>query len=71
MNITESIARQIGVEVAVFLSKTPEIQVYFNSSMNKYQWRDGRFIETASVWDNISYSTRQEMVTALKKLGSS
>jgi len=66
MNITESIAKEISFEVTEFLRKTPEIQVYANSNINQYQWRDGRFIETSDVWNNPSYDTRQEMRIALK-----
>ena len=66
MNITESIAKEISFEVAEFLRKTPEIQVYANSSINQYQWRDGRFKETCDVWENESYDTRGEMRAALK-----
>jgi hypothetical protein len=66
MNITESIAKEISFEVAEFLRKTPEIQVYANSNINQYQWRDSRFTETSDVWNNPSYDTRQEMRVALK-----
>lgn len=66
MNITESIAKEISFELAEFLRKTPEIQVYANSNINKYQWRDGRFAETSDVWNNPSYDTRTEMRKALK-----
>lgn len=66
MNIIESIAKEISNDVADFLIKTPEIQVYANSNINQYQWRDGRFFDTSDVWNNPSYDTRLEMREALK-----
>lgn len=64
MNITESIAKEISLELVEFLRKTPEIQVYAN--INQYRWRDGRYTETADVWSNPSYNTRAEMRQVLK-----
>jgi len=65
MNITESIGQEIGQDVASFLKKTPEIQIYANSNINRYQWRDGRYKETCDVWSNEDYASRMEMRTAL------
>ena len=65
MNITESIGKEIGIGVSEFLSKTPEIQIYANTNSNRYQWRDGRYIDTCDVWGNEDYASRGEMKTAL------
>ena len=65
MNITESIGQEIGQGVATFLKNTPEIQIYANSSINRYQWRDGRFKDRCDVWNNEDYATRMEMKNAL------
>lgn len=65
MNITVAIGKEIGVGVSQFLDKTPEIQVYANSNIHAYQWRDARKKETCDVWENESYDTRGEMRSAL------
>lgn len=65
MNITSEIGKEMGADVSRFLEKTPEIQVYANANLYKYQWRDGRFLTTSDVWKNKSYDTRAEMRNAL------
>lgn len=67
MNITESIGKEIGVEVSNFLKKTPEIQIYANHNINRYQWMDGRFKETCDVWENEDHASRCEMKDVLMK----
>ena len=67
MNITEQIGLEIGNGVNVFLNKTPEIQVYANSSTDAYQWRDGRFKETHDVWCNKDYKSRGKLKVAIMK----
>lgn len=61
MNITESIATDIGGSIQVILGNTPEIQVYANSNINQYQWCDRRFRKTSDQWNNKSYDTRLEI----------
>ena len=58
MNITEQIGLEMGDEITSFLNKTPEVQVYANSSTDTYQWRDGRFENTCDVWENQDYKSR-------------
>jgi hypothetical protein len=67
MNVTASIGIEIGVGVSEFLEATPEVQIYANANIIKYQWRDGRFKETSDVWQNENYDTRGEMKEALMK----
>ncbi len=61
MNITKSIGDELGVKVSHFLNKTPEIQIYANISIDRYQWRDGRYRETCDVWSNKNYKSRLDI----------
>lgn len=63
MNITNSIARQIGGEIEVLIKENSEIQFYANDNVNSYQWRDSRFSNTKDVWKNNQSDTRQELIT--------
>lgn len=69
MNITESIAKQIGGEIENLINNTPEIQIYENSNINSYQWRDSRFEETEDVWKNRKNDakTEEELIEILKR----
>jgi hypothetical protein len=62
MNITESIANQIGGKEGQFIKDNPEIQFYANDNINQYQWRDSRFNYTQNVWENEQADTRQELI---------
>lgn len=66
MNITESIAKQIGGKVEKIIKDNTEIQFYANNNINEYQWRDSRFESTKDVWENPSAQTRQELIKIFK-----
>lgn len=69
MNITNSIAKQIGGEVEKLILKTPQIQFYANDAINAYQWRDSRYNDTADVWKNGQELSRKDLIdTFLKHL---
>lgn len=69
MNVTDSIAKEIGGEIEIIIKNTPEIQIYANDNINAYQWRDSRFEETKDVWINRKNdaSTRGELIDILKR----
>lgn len=67
MNITDSVANQIGGNVKELIEKTPEIQFYANEAIEQYQWRDSRFPETSSVWENPTATTRKELIEIFHK----
>lgn len=62
MNITDSIAKQIGGKVEKIIKNNTEIQFYANNNIHEYQWRDSRFETTKDVWKNPSADTRQELI---------
>ena len=64
MNITDSIAEQIGGEVETLIKSNPEIQFYANDNINGYQWRDSRYSDAADVWENGEHKTRKELIDA-------
>ena len=64
MNITDSIAEQIGGDVEQIIRNNQCIQFYGNAEIEKYQWRDSRFYETGDPWENGNYETREEMINA-------
>lgn len=68
MNITDSVAKQIGGEIEILIKNTPEIQIYANDNINAYQWRDSRFEETKDVWTNRKNdaNTRTELIKIIK-----
>lgn len=61
MNITKAIGLEIGIGVSEFLNKTPEIQIYANENIHRYQWRDTRFPDTSDMWSNDDFITRLAM----------
>ena len=63
MNITDSIAKQIGGEIEVLINENPEIQFYANDNVNGYQWRDSRFSDTNDVWENNQCYTRKDLIS--------
>lgn len=67
MNITKEITEDMSADVKAILIKTPEIQIYANHNISKYQWRDSRHANTTNVWDNVSYDTRSEIIDAITK----
>jgi len=64
MNITDSIAKQIGGEVETIIRNNPQIQFYANDNLNVYQWRDSRYSETSDVWENGEEKTRKDLINA-------
>lgn len=66
MNITDSVATQIGGKEEQIIRENKEIQIYANDNINKYQWRDGRNLETSDVWSNPTGDTRKEILEILK-----
>ncbi len=66
MNITDQIAIQIGGEEEIKIRENKEIQIYANSNINQYQWRDSRFKETSDEWSNPTADTRKELIKILK-----
>jgi len=64
MNITDSIAQQIGGEVETLINENPEIQFYANDNIGGYQWKDSRFSETADVWKNGAEVSRRDLIDA-------
>lgn len=66
MNITDSIAKQIGGEAEKIIKDNPEIQFYANDNKDIYQWRDSRFDDTKDVWENPSAQTRKELILIFK-----
>lgn len=67
MNITQSIADKIGGEIQLLIVSNPQIQFYANSSLNEYQWRDGRYESTCDVWNNPTAKTREELIKLFKE----
>lgn len=64
MNITNSIAKQIGGDVEKLILETPEIQFYANDAINAYQWRDSRYSNTSDVWENGEEVSRKDLIDA-------
>jgi hypothetical protein len=62
MNITDSIAKQIGGDIEVLINENPQIQFYANGSTDSYQWRDSRFASTSDAWRNLQIDTRRELI---------
>ena len=71
MNITEDIINELTqeglVKAAIKIKSTPEIQIYTNHNINRYQWRDSRFTETCDVLENCDYQTRGELKSGIVK----
>lgn len=66
MNITDSIANQIGGDIQTLIKENPEIQFYANDNINEYQWKDNRFKTTQDVWENPSAKSRLELIEIFK-----
>ncbi|MBP9793321.1 MAG: hypothetical protein KBC56_04915 [Flavobacterium sp.] len=64
MNITDSIAKQIGGKVEKIIVENPQIQFYANDAINAYQWRDSRYMSSADVWENGEEKTRKDLIDA-------
>jgi len=62
MNITDSIAKQIGGEIEILINDNKEIQFYANGNINSYQWRDGRYSDTSDVWENGEEVSRKDLI---------
>jgi hypothetical protein len=67
MNITSSIATQIGGELSVLINENPEIQFYANANINQYHWKDNRYEHTRDIWKNKPAETRQELISIFKE----
>jgi hypothetical protein len=64
MNITDSIAKQIGGKVETLIKENSEIQFYANDNTKGYQWRDSRYSSTSDVWENGDEASRKDVIDA-------
>ena len=64
MNITDSIAKQIGGEVEILIKENTQIQFYANDNLKTYQWRDSRYSSTSDVWENGEEESRKDLIDA-------
>jgi hypothetical protein len=67
MNITDSIAKQIGGEIEIFINENPAIQFYANYISNSYLWTDTRFEDSSDIWLNKQAKTRIELIEIFKE----
>jgi len=67
MNITTEIANELkekhGSNISDVILSNPEIQLYANHSLQRYQFCDRRFDEFSDVWKNKSFDGRIEFKT--------
>jgi hypothetical protein len=67
MNITTEILDFLNDEYATIVIDNKEIQFYYNQTNERYQFKDSRFSNTSSVWDNGDYRTIERLIEAFKK----
>jgi len=67
MNITDDIKEKVSKDLAEIIDNNTEIQFYINPTLNAYQWKDSRFTETASVWQNKECQTVSLLIESFKK----
>jgi len=61
MNITDSMLPYFDVEIQNIILANKQIQMYANPYSGQYQWRDSRFYETSSDFDNEKADTRKDL----------
>jgi hypothetical protein len=66
MNITTSIAKQIGGEIESLINENTQIQFYTNMTTEQYHWRDSRFLESSDMWSNKSTNDRSGIIEVFK-----
>lgn len=67
MNITDSIAKEIGGDIEKLIKENMSIQFYYNGSIGIYQWVDARFNLTQNGWLNKDAKDRVELIAIFKK----
>lgn len=68
MNITSEIKNEWVVDkYKIIIDNNPEIQFYYNPTIEHYQFKDSRFSNTASVWDNGNFATISRLINGFVK----
>lgn len=67
MNITDEIKQKVNKDLSKIIDDNPEIQFYINPTLNGYQWKDSRFIDTSSVWQTKECQTISLLIESFKK----
>jgi len=67
MNITKELGEELGEVFSKKLREIPEIQIFANHFIFKYQWRDLRYKKTSDTFKNKNYNTRFELKMAMKR----
>lgn len=67
MNVTSEIKTLFNNEIVEIIESRSEIQFYYNPTIDVYQWKDSRFPETNSVWENGKYTATDLLVEAFSR----